>query len=389
MIFKSEFPNAPTVNMAIDGVAVNYTSIESLSVSLCENEHDLAELTVVGLIPTAVVEYIGRGVYITIEYGPTQKASFYGYVAFVEPEAIARRGYINNSPIQKARLVCMGTSYDMGSDKSTIWEKKTLPQVVSAIADRYKYSHQAPEDTFVFSRLTQHKESDFAFLVRVCKYMGYRVTVSNGHINVYDPFQSISRAMPFANLTTLVESQGNASFSPGRIMEFSGTFGAVTPDGSSNSFTFETLDNNGNLLSINTKDWSMGLGKVFPAQFDETVSMNAVSFEALQKFAQGAVRNRSPFHASLVVTGIPEVLPGSLIRINKYNTRFDGFWMATHVTHRISRSNYITEINAVRDSTNDEEPTITGNLAYVTPEPPLLTNGVWTSPTKVGYSYAV
>lgn len=142
-------------------------------------------------------------------------------------------------------------------------------------------------------------------------------------------------------------------------------------------------------MSVNTKDWSMGLGKRFPAAFDETVSMNAVSFEALQKFAQGAVRNRSPFHASLIVTGIPEILPGSLVRINKYNARFDGFWMATHVTHRVSRSNYITEIQAVRDSTNEEEPTVSGNLSYIAPEAPILTNGVWVSPTKVGYSYAV
>lgn len=388
MIYKSNYPNAPTVNLAIDGVAVDYTSIESLQVSHKENKHDWAELTVVGLIPTAVTDYAGRGVSITIEYGPTQKASFYGYVAYVEPEAIARKGYVNNSPIQRARIACMGTSYDMGNDVSHVYEAKTLSQLVSAFSDEYRYSYQCPEDSYVFSRLTQHKESDFAFLNRVCSYLGYRLSISNTHIHVYDPYQSITRAMPFVDLTTLVESQGNASFAPGRILEFTGTFGQLTPNGSSNTYTFETLDNNGQLLSVNTAGMSTGLGSTVPPRFDETVSMNAISLESLERFARGMARNRYPYHASAVVTGVPEVLPGSLARVNKYNSKFDGFWIVTEVCHKVTRSNYITELSLVGDSTNETPPVAKGNLVYKSPDAPILVNGTWVSPSKTGYVYA-
>jgi phage protein D len=388
MIFKSNFPNAPTVNMVIDGVAVDYTAINAVSVSFAENEHDYAEFSVSGLIPSAVTEYINRPVYISIAYGPTNQSFFHGYIAFIEPVAETRKGYINNSAIQHAKLICFGTSYDMGNKRSKVWENHTLKRIVETLASDYKYSFQIPTDSFVFSRLTQDKETDFAFLVKVCKSLGYRVTVSNGHIHVYDPFASISRAMPYAELTNLVNSQGNATYSPGRIMEFRGTFGSRTTQGSSDSFTFETMDNNGQLITHSTGSESMDLGQVVPARFNNTVTMNTFSQEALKKYALGAVKNRAPFHAEAIVTGLPEVLPGSLVKLSNYNGKFDGFWMVSKVTQNISRSNYTTELSLVKDSTNDALPVITSGTTYIAPQQPVVIGGTWVSPLATGYAYA-
>ena len=113
MIFKSSFPNSPAVKITIDGVPVDYTSIESAEFSFAENEHDFAEFTFTGLVPKAVTDYLNRPVYISIQYSPTQVSNFYGYVAFIEPEAVTRKGYVNKSPIQKAHVVCFGASYDI------------------------------------------------------------------------------------------------------------------------------------------------------------------------------------------------------------------------------------------------------------------------------------
>lgn len=388
MIFKSNFPNAPTVNMVIDGVAVDYTAINAVSVSFVENEHDYAEFSVSGLIPSAVTEYINRPVYISIAYGPTNQSFFHGYIAFVEPIAETRKGYINNSAIQHAKLICLGTSYDMGNKKSRIWEQHTLKKIVETIASDYKYSYQIPTDSFIFSRLTQDKETDFAFLVKTCMSLGYRVSISNGHIHVYDPSAAISRAMPYAELTNLVNSQGNASYSPGRIMEFRGTFGSRTTDGSSDSFTYETLDNNGKLVRYSTGSESMNLGEVVPPRFNNTVTMNTFSQEALKKYALGAVNNRAPFHAETIVTGLPEVLPGSLVKVSNYNGKFDGFWLVSKVTQNISRSNYTTQLSLVKDSTNDSPPVVTSGSSYVSPEQPVLINGSWASPLATGYVYS-
>jgi len=387
MIFKSDFPNAPVVRMAIDGVAVDYTSVESLEISLNENEHDYASFTFTGLIPRAVTEYINRPVYISIAATPDRKTTFYGYVGFVEPEAITRRGHINNSPIQRAHVVCFGTSYDMKEKHSTIWENISIPKLVSTLANTYKYSYAVPEDLFMIPRLVQHNESDWATLVKACHMVGYRVTVSNSHIHVYDPFKTISRSMPFAQLTTITDRIENTSYQPGRIMEFRGSFGQMTPDGSSNNFKVETLDNQGLLTTHTTESDSMGLGQVFQSRFTDTISLNATSQETVTKYALATIKNRSPFHAHAVVTGLPEILPGSLVNLNGYDSKFDGFWMVSGIKHKVTRSNYVSELSIVRDSTNDSEPTVISGNIYVRPDDPILRQGTWIAAVQDGQTY--
>jgi phage protein D len=379
MIFKSAFPNSPTVNMLIDGVEVDYTAINSVHIMSAENEHDYAELHVSGLIPKFVTEYINRPVFLSIEYSPTQRTSFYGYVAFVEPKAVTRRGLINRSPIQSAIISCFGASYDMKPKKSRVWERVTIRQVVTKISDEYKYSCQVPNNPYIFSRLTQSHESDVEFLVRVCTSQGYKVSITGSHIHVYDPFKAVSRNMPYAELTTLSDNSVNAQFAPGRVMEFEGTFGSNTPYGSSNNYVIETLDNDGNLIKYKTGEESMGLGTPLPARFTDSVPINAVSLSAVQSISGAKLRNRTPFHAQVTTTGIPEVKVGALVRLNKYDSKFDGFWMVSKISQRVTRANYVTELSIVRDSTTNSEPIVSSGLNYVVPDEPIIVNEMWVS----------
>jgi phage protein D len=387
MIFKSDFPNAPVVRMSIDGVAVDYTSVESLEISFNENEHDYAHFTFVGLIPRAVTEYLNRPVYISISASPDRTTTFYGYVGYVEPEAITRKGHINNSPIQRAHLVCFGTSYDMKEKHSAVWESYSITKLVTTLSEKYKYSYAVPTDSFIIPRLVQHNESDWSLLLKACKMVGYRVTVSNAHIHVYDPFRTIARSMPFAQLTTITDQIENASYQPGRVMEFRGSFGQVTPKGSSNNFNVETLDNDGNIRTFKTEEQSMGLGKVLDARFTDTVTLNATSQEAVNKYAVSKIKNRVPFHAEVTVTGVPEVLPGSLVNLAGYDSRFDGFWMVSGIRHKVTRSNYVSELDIVKDSTNDAEPIVVSGNIYVPPDDPILRQGTWIAAVQDGQVY--
>jgi hypothetical protein len=387
MIFKSDFPNSPTVGMSIDGVAVDYTSVESLEISFNENEHDYAKFTFTGLIPRAVTEYLNRPVFISIAASPARKTVFYGYVGYIEPEAIARNPTINNSPIQRAHLVCFGTSYDMKEKHSAVWESYSIAKLVAKISEKYKYSYAVPTDSFIIPRLVQHNESDWSLLVKACQMVGYRVTTSNAHIHVYDPFRTIARSMPFAQLTTIVNHAENASYEPGRVMEFVGSFGQVTPDGSSNNFDVQTLDNDGNIKTFKTESQSMNLGQVLDARFTDTVTLNATSQEVVNKYALSKIKNRSPFHAEAVVTGLPEVLPGSLVNLEGYNSRFDGFWMVSGVRHKVTRSNYVSELSLVKDSTNDQEPSIVSGNIYVSPDDPILSQETWIAAVQDGQVY--
>jgi hypothetical protein len=379
MIFKSSFPNAPTVNMVIDGVSVDYTTIDSLVIKSSENEHDYAELSVVGLVPDYVTDYIDRPVYISIEYSPTQVSTFYGYVAFVTPEAVTRKGYVNKSPLQKTIISCLGSSYDMKAKKSRVWENVTLVQVVEKIAKEYKYSYQVPNDDFVFSRVKQSNESDAELLIKLCKSFGYRVTFSGAHIHIYDPYKSVSRNMPYAELTTLFGNEANFTFLPGRVLEFTGTFGYLTPEGKSNQYKIETLDQNGGVITYTTSNGGMGVGDPLPARFVDSIPISLVSYASAKKFGDSLVRNNIPFNAKAVVTGVPELMPGALIRLDKYDAKFDGFWMVSGVTQSVSRSNYITELDLVKDSLKNDEPIIFRGSPYIFPEPPVLNNERWIS----------
>jgi hypothetical protein len=388
MIFKSAFPNAPTVELVIDGVSVDYTAVQSVTLTSTENSHDYAELVVVGLIPDYVTEYSDRPIYVSVSYSPTQKFSFYGYVAFVTPEAITRRGYINNSPIQRATISCFGSSYDMKAKKSRVWEKVNLQQVVESIAQTYRYSYQVPDDSFIYSRITQSNESDVSLLIRLCESYGYRVTFSGANIHVYDPYKAMSRNMPYAELTTIVNDESNARFAPGRIMEFTGTFGSMTPEGSSNEFKIETLDQNGLPLSYTTSNGGMGMGTAVPSRFTDSVPISAVSYSSAKRFGDALSRRYLPYHADAIVTGLPEILPGSVVRVNGYNSKFDGFWMVTSATQKMSRSNYITELSLVKDSVNDDLPITVNGTPYSYPQEPALDKGRWVAETPVYSLYA-
>lgn len=379
MIFKSAFPNSPTVNMVIDGVDVDYTAINSVQIMSTENEHDYAELHVSGLIPKFVTEYINRPVYISIEYSPTQRMTFHGYIAFVEPKAVTRRGLINKSPIQSAVLSCLGASYDMKAKKTKSWENVTIKQIVTNIAMVYKYSCQFPNDPFIFPRLVQSHESDMEFLIKACWSLGYRVSIHGANIHVYDPFKSLSRNMAYAELTTLADTVSNTKYAPGRVMEFDGTFGSNTPYGTSNSYVLETLDNSGQLIKHSTVSDDMGLGEPISPRFIDSVPLNATSLDMVKGMGGAKLRNRMPFHSHATVTGIPEVMVGSLVKLNKYDSKFDGFWMVSKVNQKVTRSNYITELSLVRDSTISDEPSLANGKGYVIPEEPVLVNGSWQS----------
>ena len=380
MIFKSSFPNSPSVYMTIDDVPVDYTSIESVEVSFSENEHDYACFTFVGLVGGAVTDYLDQPVYISIKVSPTQSTTFHGYVGYIEPEAITRKGYINKSLIQKAYVHCFGASYDMKQKSNRVWDKYTVSKLVEELAEKYGYSCETPIDSFIIPRIVQNNESDWEVLTKACRMMGYRVTATSAHIHVYDPSKMLSREMPYAELTTLVDSTTNADYAPGRIMEFMGTFGKVTPDGSANAFNFQSLSNDGKLVShVTDETESMKLGKAVSPRFTDTVTMNASSMKSVERYARSAVNNRAPFHASVVVTGLPEVVPGSLINLNKYDAKFDGFWMVKSVNHKITRSNYITNLKIVRDSTNESLPLVTGGDKYTPVEEPRIVQGTWRS----------
>ena len=378
MIFKNAFPNAPDVSVVLSGVSVDYTSIQTVTIDIAENKHDMATIEFVGLLPKAITDYVGTPVYISISVSPAQITTFYGYVTYVEPEMITRRGLINESPVQAATVVCLGASYDMSSGKNKVWENTTLPNIVESLATNYNYSYSVPAEYFVWKRLLQNQQSDWAFLQETCSSLGYSLTTNGTHIHVYDPYKALGRRMPYVELVTVRGALGNLEYVPGRIMEFTGTFGDVTPDGNSSRFDYVGIDASGRVITSSTDDTNYShLGEVVPSRYTTTVNVNVSSLEMLNKFANSAVRKRYPYNAKVTVTGIPDPIPGSIARIDNYDSNFDGYWLVRSVRHTVTRSNFLTELTISTDSTNGKNPEVMPVATYTDPPSPSLLDGKW------------
>jgi|LauGreDrversion4_2_1035121.scaffolds.fasta_scaffold02629_8 phage protein D len=389
MIFKNKFPNAPDVSVVLSGVAVDYNSIESISFELTEDAHDIASITFAGLIPNAITDYVGAPVFISIGISQTRFTSFYGYVSYVSPESITRRGLINNSPFQRATVVCFGASYDMSEKKHTVWESTSIPLIVEKIANRYKYSYSVPNDYFTWNRLLQDGISDWDFLKQVCSSVGYCVHVSGTHINIYDPYTLLARKLPYVELLSLRGTNADVTYGPGRIMEFSGTFGDVTPDGTSADYEYTGIDSSGKAVVVYVgTEYSTKLGEVVPAGYTHYETVNTGSVEMLTKYAVGKMKKRYPYNAKVIITGVPDPIPGSIAKVNNYDSKFDGLWIVKSVKHTVTRSNYLTEVTIATDSTNDATPSITPTTPFVTPPVPTLLDNVWIASQMDAVVYA-
>lgn len=378
MIFKSNFPGSPDVGVVISDASVDYTSIRDIEIHFTSNSHDLAVITFVGLIPSAITDYTGKPVFISIAHGTEQVNAFYGYVAYIEPEMITRQGLINQSPVQVARAYCMGASYDMKTLHNRIWTSVTIPQIVDELADKYRYSYSVPNDKFVIPRIAQHQMSDWDVLNQACISLGYALVINGTHIHIYDPLKAVSRRMPYAELTTPRGTSGNLMYRPGSIMEFRGTFGDITPEGSSSTYQFQTLDNEGNLVVVSDPELDqISFGEVVPPRFTDVITTNATSSEVLKKYANSKKRQIYPYHADVIVTGLPEIGPGSVVKVLGYGSQFDGYWLVMDACHKVSRSNFITELHIVTDAKNTSEPVLVNQESYKEPPNSILVNDRW------------
>jgi hypothetical protein len=343
-----------------------------------ENMHDLATITFSGLIPKGITDYIGAPVYISIAVNETRYVEFHGYVSFIEPLMVTRAGLINNSPVQQAVATCMGASFMMTSKKNRTWENITVPQLVRKIADTYNYSFAVPNDNFTWKRLAQSGKSDWEFLKTVCNDSGYYITTSNTHIHVYNPYKTIARQMPYVELLNVRGTQGNLDYAPGRIMEFNGVLGDITEEGDVFKYRYVGIDSSGTVVTANSDDDEYThFGKLYERKYTSEVTTNVDSIEMLNRLTDASMKRYYPFNASVKVTGVPDPVPGSVVRVDNYDSNFDGFWLVRGVRHEVTASNYLTELQISTDSTNGSLPELQPGAAFKKPPVPTLRNDVW------------
>ena len=387
MITRFPFGDAPIITTNIIGGTIPDKQVVAVDISYSENKHDIATITYSGFPPSAVTAYRGLPVTITFGNNTANTVEFNGYIAYIEIGSYSRMGSVNESLIQEAKVVCFGTSYEMKPPRSAVYKNISLPSLVKKLAGKYNFSYSVPNNNYVFPVIDQSNKSDWEVLVSTANKMGYYVTASNAHLNIYDPFSNYYRStVPFTLQSTIAE-EGKKRV-PGVIMEFKGTFGDITPDGNSYNYLLKTLTANGKTIqNSSTTAETSGLGKPVAGRFTQEVTLQATSINALKQFTQGYIKNSIPFHADLVVSGISTLRPGSIVKIEKYNSEFDGYWVVQDARHSINVESYMTYLHIKTDSTNALPLSTRSGNSFVAPPKAALRDKTWVTAQEVAYVY--
>lgn len=383
MIFKTASPISPDVTVAIDSMPVDYLSLHRISIEEHENQHTLMVLDFGGLPPENITDFIERPIRVTIDYPNLDGVDFFGYIMFLEPSSTTNFGLVNDSPFQMTRVYCMGASYLMKSKKSKSWENVTISDIATTIADEYKFSVSVPLDTYRFPRLVQAGQSDWEFLVETIQQLGYSMNVTGTHLHIWDPFKALSRSLSFAVLKTINGLAGDVSPSIGQVLRFEARFGAVTTTASRTPDTIHVLDSGGNIITVSSSltDEVSGLGDSLKSQFTDTLVKNATSFEMAKRLVSGNLRKKFSVSATVDITGNPTIRSGGIIKLDKYDSKLDGFWYVKGAKHTVTKSELISVLDIVTDGTTNLNPTINSTNTFKNPPTPTLLRNHWVSET--------
>ena len=376
MIYKSTSPLSPNVTILFDGVEVNYKSVYGAELYLEENKHDLLVVKMAGVPSRMILDYLDAPVYFVLTSGPGRLQTFIGYVSNIEPSNKASGGFINKSPFQEVNIYCVGASYAMKGARSARWTPPTLNNVVTTLARRYEFSADFPATNYVPNDLSQVGESDWEFLVNTVDKYGYRVTVHNTHIHVWDVYSATGRLSSYHEL---VAPNHVVGAQPGSILSFNGVFGSLSPTGVAPNISTSFLDNQGRMLQTSSKDVkaSAYLGSRRSSALEDFIPTNAKSFQEAQLEAVHASKSNMPFEAEVMVAAGSGIIPGGVVSILNYNAEFDGRWYVRKVHHDVHQNHYVTRLELTKDGVYDDDTRIAPVSRFQSPPEPTIIDRRW------------
>lgn len=386
MIFKTNEPSSPSTEVVIDGVDIYKNSIVRVRLELEVNHHDMAVVTLAGVPGALVTDYLDRGIRIKCYQGDSGH-SFYGYIVSVEPEYTTTGGVVAGYTIQKLNLVCLGASRAMSNKSNAIWQSTTLEQIVKDIATKYKFTFSVPTTNITLPRLTQSSETDWALLTKVCELHGLHFSVHGTHIHVWDPTKSISRQISYHEMLNLHERGGADMNLPGSILELHGEFG--DPFKKANLKSLFSLNETGDFYSDTYQRPESEFGKRYGGLGTDVLNQSATTLELAEAIVRGKSRARDVFMLNLSTIGIAGVIPGGVVRVGNFSSKFDGLWYVQSVCQTITHDRMLTEARLISDALKDYSKTVYPVSTYTEPPNPVLLDGVWQSTYPMEEMYAL
>lgn len=383
MIYKHPYGVSPTLSVTIDGASVAYDTIKEVEVFLEENLHDMAILSMVSLPPRATAAYRGRPVQVTLSTGGTYFHEFVGYVVDVVPQAVTHAGTSNGSPFQDAKLVCLGSSYMMRGATSKVWGNMRLDEVAIDLSSKYGFSVDVPADPLVFAPMVQSNESDWQFIVRYSKMMGYAVTLHGSHLHVFDPYKAAARSISFNKLISPKDVSATIAPHPGNIATLSANLTNSHPDGVYKD-TVVTVHTDGlDVFDVSLRELR-GITK--PALFRDRVSDAVDSYEQAVRAIQEQSKEHYDFTAEVECLGIAGCVPGGVVKVDEYGGEVDGLWYVKSVTHKLNSGVFVSRLGLGKNISS-ELLIDTPVSAYTPPPAPALIKDSWVASRRIQRVY--
>jgi hypothetical protein len=376
--------------LLIDNVPVDNAAVQKIVIELRENMHDLAIIEFAGVPPRYITDYVDKPLTVSISAFSNYVQEFYGYINYMDATSTTHDGTVNGSPFQLVSAVCFGASYLMKSRKTRAWSNYTLKDLVKELADEYRFTYSVPNSQYVFPRVAQNSQTDWQVLVSSANRLGYNVSVHGTHIHVWDPSKAPARNISYAVLQNLLGSQGATSVTPGQIIRFDPRIGGMTPFGSRVPDTLHYVDQQGVLSKIDGSSLLAqgSLGTSVETLFTDQLNVSVDSQEMGEQVLHGLANKKYPYVAFVHTVGIPGMLPGGIVKIDKYNTKFDGYWYVRSVRHEMVTNNLQTYMEIVKDSTDETLPTFPKSAPYVPLKNTTFIKNKWVASTEYAEVYS-
>ena len=358
-------PEAPPHDIYVDIAGFDPGAIERIDVNLRENEHDHVKFILGGINPLSVTEYVDLPVMVAVDVGYNDGFIFCGYINHVQPTHKAASGRANSSLFQEAWVHCLGASSHMRGKRTKMWDNFRVLRMVQDMSVGYNFSYSCPNNTPVIPRMAQRGESDWATLTQACTSSGLAVNVHGTEIHVWNPQTAVRYGAPSAVLESISVSGGVASKSPGRILEFEGSFGTAW-SGDVNTKTMVLMDKDGGEHTVKSSDLygTTGYGTALTSALTDTMAVEAQSPEDARRKLVADKAYSDAFTAKVTTTGVAGTIPGSVIGIVGFDSEFDGAWLVREMNMKFNRGHFISEFGLARSTTGSDYTGLPTLMAY-------------------------
>ena len=384
MIAKKPYGVSPTTTITVGNTSFDPSAVGRIELTLEENSHDMLVMELAGIPPRAITDMYDKPVDVSISTGGNFYQQFVGYVEEVRPESFTGFGLLNNSPFQTVRVICMGASYSMRGARSNTWNGYQLSTIARELSSKYGFSVDVPADRAVNDALVQTNESDWQFLTRYAKFLGYSVNVHGTHLHIYDPYKAKSRQNSYHVLTTLRKNKNDVTPAPGQIIEFNGNFSRRHIDGEYKEHRVTVVNDDNTTYDVSSSNLDLQHNGV--ARYPNRVTEYVDNYEEAARRISAVSKEKYDYYATATVLGVAGCVPGGIVKVDNYNGDFDTFWYVKSVKHSVHTDSFSTELELAVNTKSELK--FTNTQQFTTPPTPVYSKGSWIARDRLVNEYS-